>query len=333
VFVARRLRRSRFTLLAALYLLFFFAMPTAHGQSPGTFLDGRFESEYGSRRYKLWIPAAADEGGRAKPPLVVMLHGCTQDADDIARGTRLNERAGSRHWLVLYPEQPESANGKKCWNWYDRAHQARGAGEPALLAALIAQVTRRHGADGGQVYLAGISAGGAMAISLAVAYPELFVAVAVHSAIPYRAAAGVLDALAVMRDGAGRIEDLPLAGRAPVPLLVIHGEQDGVVNPRNGAQLAEQWRAAGERVLGSPPARLEEEGRSADGRPWRRVSFRASPTNSLVEWWTVRELGHAWSGGSAAGTFTDERGPDATALMLDFFARRGSTDARTPEAR
>ena len=290
-------------------------MPT---EANTEFIDGRFESRYGARRYKLLVSAPpAPAAGR---PLVVMLHGCTQSADDIARGTRLNERAGIAlpGALVLYPEQSASDNPQKCWNWFDKGHQSRDAGEPALLAALVSDIVARYGVDAKRVFVTGISAGGAMAVNLVVAYPELFAAVAVHSAIPYGAAANVMQALPVMRNGPS---DTVVLRPLHVPLLVMHGEADAVVNARNGEALAAQWRGAVERALRVSLAATDGEARAADGRAFRRVAYAPVDRPPLVEWWTVRELGHAWSGGSAAGTFTDERGPDATAIILDFFAR------------
>ena len=292
-------------------------MSTSRAQARGEFTEGTFAGTVGARHYKLFVPATPEpRGGRA---LVVMLHGCTQDASDIARGTRLNERAAALNWLVLYPEQPASANAQKCWNWYDGAHQQRDAGEPALLASLIVDVAKQQHADEKRIFVGGISAGGAMAINLVVAYPELFAAAAAHSAIPYRAATGVMAALATMKNGPQTVPELP---STTVPLLVIHGERDAVVHPRNGDQLAEQWRLAIEHGrTPAPLVRRVEESRSADGRAYRRVLYENAAGVPLVETCVISDLGHAWSGGSRDGTFTDERGPDATTLMLDFFAR------------
>jgi len=299
------------------------ALPgVAHGQMStrvnGEFIEGRFESRFGSRRYKVFVPASTAPAARRA--VVVMLHGCTQSADDIARGTRLNDRAGSvlGGALVLYPEQSAADNPQKCWNWFDQSHQARDGGEPALLAALIVDVATRYHADERRVFLGGISAGGAMAVNLAVAYPERFAGVAVHSAIPYRAARNVMEALPVMRNGPAEAAAIPATR---VPLLVLHGEADAVVSARNASALAAQWRSAVEQGIGAELTAREETGRAADGRAFQRVLYATGNEPALVELWTVRELGHAWSGGASEGTFTDPRGVDATAVMLDFFTR------------
>ena len=284
----------------------------------GEFTDGRFESRFGGRRYKLFIPSPPSPA--AARALVVMLHGCKQDADDIARGTRLNDRAGGALGgaLVLYPEQSAADNPQKCWNWFDQSHQARDAGEPALLAGLIADVAARYHADQRRVFLGGISAGGAMAVNLAVAYPERFAGVAVHSGIPYGAARNVMEALPVMRNGPAAAAAIP---PTRVPLLILHGDADAVVSARNAAALASQWRAAVQQSLAKELGSREETGRAADGRAFQRVLYATGSEPAVVEWWTVRQLGHAWSGGAVDGTFTDPGGVDATAVMLDFFAR------------
>lgn len=268
---------------------------------PGEVREGEHRSEHGSRRYRLYVPATA-EGGPPGPPLVVMLHGCTQDPADFAAGTRGDEAAERAGAVALYPEQPATAHPQKCWSWYDPAHQGRGGGEPAILAGMIRQVLEETGADPERVYVAGMSAGGSMAQILVAAYPELFAGLAVHSAPAYRSARDVPEALAVLQHGIPdtvSLAELVLTtrgSRAPaVPTLVIHGAEDGVVRVVNGRQVTEQWRgvvAAGEH----------------HGRRAPRVRYLEVPG-----------LGHAWSGGSPAGSYTDPGTADATAAVFAFF--------------
>ncbi len=253
--------------------------------------------EAGSRRYRLFVPAGAGEGA----PLVVMLHGCTQDPDDFARGTRFNQAAAGAGVIVAYPEQTGAHNPQKCWSWYDPAHQARG-GEPSLVAGIAREVTAARRVDPRRVYVAGVSAGAAMAINTAVAYPELFAAAGAHSGVAYRAATTVPQALAAMQRGAA-VPDSIAAAQA-VPLIVFHGAADPVVKPENGRQLAAQWARAGG---------LKDFQRHAVDTATRDVY------GPFLEVWTVEGLGHAWSGGSPEGTYTDARGPDATREMLRFF--------------
>ena len=260
-----------------------------------------------------------------------MLHGCTQDADDIARGTRMNVAAESRGWMVLYPEQPAAANVKKCWNWYDPRHQHRDAGEPSLIAGMTRQVSSQHGADASRVYLAGVSAGAAMASLVAAAYPDVYAALALHSGLVHSASATVMDALGVLQQGVPSPEPhaesalAEMGSRARViPTLVIHGERDAVVAPINGAQAAKQWFLTNALVVGQPldttsgatDAALSQEG----GYHLRASIYRATDGTALVTLVMVKELGHAWSGGSSTGTFADEQGPDATRRVFDFFA-------------
>ena len=266
-----------------------------------------YAGEAGTRRYRLFVPAGVD--GSRPAPLVVMLHGCTQDPDDFARGTRFNETGV----IVAYPEQTAAHNPQKCWSWYDPAHQARG-GEPALVAAIAREVMAARPVDPRRVYVAGVSAGAAMAINTVAAYPELFAAAGAHSGIAYRSATTVPQALASMQRGSAAPDSLPGALAAmlgegrPVPLIVFHGAEDRVVSPENGRQLAAQWaRVAG--LKDFQRAELE-----AGGLRVRRDVY-----GPAMEVWLVEGLGHAWSGGSAEGTYTDARGPDATREMLRFF--------------
>lgn len=267
----------------------------------------------GTRRYKVFVPGGVSASPPA--PLVVMLHGCTQDPDDFARGTRFNEHAERRRFIVAYPEQTAAHNPQKCWSWYDRAHQEAGAGEPAIIAAITREVMGRHPVDPSRVYIAGVSAGAAMAVNTAAAHPTLYAAIGAHSGIPYRAAGDVATALGVMRSGPGE-SGAPLepvravieaAGR-PIPLIVIHGAADPVVNPENGRRLAAQWAvAAGAKDF------LRERGEAGG------LSYTRDRWGPLATLYVVDGLGHAWSGGSPEGTYTDARGPDASTLMLDFF--------------
>jgi poly(hydroxyalkanoate) depolymerase family esterase len=268
-----------------------------------------FENEAGSRRYRLYLPTGYHPN---RPlPLVVLLHGCTQDPDDFARGTRFDRLADSAGVIVAYPEQTAAYNPQKCWNWYDPAHQGRGAGEPALIAGITRQLIAIHAVDPARVYIAGVSAGGAMAVNTAAAYPELYAAAGAHSAIPYRAATDVASAVSAMRSGPANPDALPApfaAGVTPVPLIVFHGTSDPVVNAENGRRLADQWR----RAVGAKDFTRHQ----VDGGGLRATRDVSGP---FMELWLVEGLGHAWSGGSPEGTYTSAAGPDASREMLRFF--------------
>lgn len=270
------------------------------------FLSLTHAGPQGRRDYRLYIPAKAAE----KPlPLVIMLHGCTQTPEDFARGTGMNALAERFGLLIAYPAQPVGANSQKCWNWFRPEDQARGRGEPALIAGLTQEILRNHGGDPARVYLAGLSAGGAAAAAIADAYPDVFSAVGVHSGLPVGAARDVASAFAAMRTGvAGG------ARRSSVPMIVFQGLADATVHPGNGTALVRQALAT------LPGLRLQHHtGSAPGGRSYRCKRHHAADGRSMVEDWQVEGAGHAWSGGQPQGSYTDPTGPDASAEMLRFF--------------
>ncbi len=267
----------------------------------GRFGQGTYSGAAGTRPYRLFVP----EVHGARPPLLVMLHGCTQTAEDFAAGTRMNALAARAGALVLYPVQVAGANSQRCWNWFNPADQAREGGEASLLAGMTREVMATHGVDPRRVFVAGLSAGGAQAAILGAAYPELFAAVGIHSGLACGAASDVMGALSAMRQGhAGR-------GRHAMRTIVFHGDRDHTVSPRNGELAAEQVSGGG-RVL-------REEGQVPGGLAYTRWVERETGGRAIVERWVVHGAGHAWSGGSAAGSYTQPDGPDASGEMLRFF--------------
>jgi len=298
-----------------------FLSPSADTVGGEGFVWGSYDGPEGSRRYKLYVPAKIPSGPRR---LLVMLHGCTQDPDDFARGTRMNSIAGEQGFLVLYPEQPATANPLKCWNWFAAAHQKRGEGEPAILAGMIRRVVEEQKIDPSKVYLAGISAGGAMAAILGATYPELFSGLAIHSGIAYGLATDMTQGLAAMRAPEGDAAALGKAAieamgerRKPIPVIIVQGTKDPSVNPTNGGLLASQWRAVnGLEETVAPILHFDGEGGRYSGE---HVSWRGSNPKSIVDLWAIADLGHAWSGGSKDGTFTDDKGPNISQTIIDFF--------------
>jgi poly(hydroxyalkanoate) depolymerase family esterase len=240
-----------------------------------------------------------------------MLHGCKQDPDDFAAGTRMNEAARAQGCFVLYPAQSRQANPQGCWNWFKHSHQERDRGEPALLAGMTLDVIERHGIDPARVYVAGLSAGGAMAAIMGEAYPELFAAVGVHSGLAAGSATDLGSALGAMsRGSAGPAEKV--SGR---PTIVFHGDADRTVHPTNGEHVVN---ASGH---GTPAPATQQE-RAPGGRSYTRSVHRAADGRVLAEHWVVHGSPHAWSGGSSDGSYTDPQGPDASAEMLRFFLQQ-----------
>ncbi|HET7233359.1 MAG TPA: PHB depolymerase family esterase, partial [Longimicrobium sp.] len=284
-------------------------------EAAGTFEWHTYTGPEGSRRYRLFVPTGHDASRPA--PLVVMLHGCTQDPDDFARGSRFNQAAARAGVIVAWPEQTAAHQQLKCWTWYDPAHQAARAGEPALIAGITREVMARNAVDPRRVYIAGVSAGAAMAINTAVSYPELYAAIGSHSGIPYRAASDVAHAWAVMHNGTGDPAILAYAlqdalGARAMPLIAMHGGADATVAPVNSRQLAAQW-AGVLKLTSTPPQTTTEGGLAVEHTVWPGANGQP-----MVELLIVSDLKHAWSGGSPDGTYTDPRGPDATQLILDF---------------
>ena len=289
-----------------------------------------------SRHYKLYVPPG--HVGRLLA-LVVMLHGCTQDPDDFAAGTGMNERAREQGFCVLYPAQAADANPSRCWNWFKHNHQRREGGEAALLADLTQAIMRQQGIAPGRVYIAGLSAGGAMAATVAGLFPELFAAVGVHSGLPGGAAHNLPEALAAMKSGAASMPPLDTRRHGPtsvsasaprqcVPTIVFHGDQDRTVHPRNAEQLVAAALGSGAALdqsngQGAGTARVEQ-GVSVQGRRYTRTTHLGERGNTQAELWLVHGAGHAWSGGCPEGSYTDAKGPDATREMLRFFFAQGA---------
>ncbi len=273
---------------------------------PGEFTWHSIKGPWGTRRYKLFVPEMSE------PPraLLVMLHGCSQTPDDFAAGTQMNVVAAEHNVLVAYPEQTRSANMSSCWNWFDTAHQHAGAGEPALIAAISRAVMAEHGLASGRVFVAGLSAGGAMAAVLAQTDPALYAAVGIHSGLAYQAATDVPSAFAAMRGS--RAPSLPIVEASAVPTIVFHGDADHTVHVSNADAIVAGLSAPGQRTT-------VHQGAADGGRRFTRTVARDDRGAIRFENWRVEGAGHAWSGGSRAGSYTDPTGPDASREMMRFF--------------
>lgn len=289
--------------------------PATHIAPGARFIESAYTNAAGTRAYKLYIPS----GYHGQPlPLIVMLHGCTQNPDDAAAGTRLNALAETELFLVAYPAQAESANRNKCWNWFVPKDQQRDSGEPSIVAGITRAIAHEYKVDTCRVYVAGMSAGGAMAAIMGVAYPDVYAALGVHSGLAYGAAHDLPSAFAAMQKGGGHAARS--AHRLPssqiVPTIVFHGDQDKTVHPRNGNQVLEQWLRHGQAT--KPRVKIKR-GQAPGGRSYTHSVYHDMGGAAVMERWLIHGAGHAWSGGSNEGSYTDPEGPDATREMVRFF--------------
>jgi poly(hydroxyalkanoate) depolymerase family esterase len=298
------------------------ADPSVQETESPQWLDSRFEHQGLNYNFKIYVPSIYAGEPR---PMIVMLHGAQQDPEDFAIGTGMNAAGEAHGYIVVYPEQSESANPLRCWNWFRAADRMLESGETAMVAALTREVMARYNIDTTRVYVAGMSAGGAMAVNLVVRHPDLFAAAAIHSGVAFGVADELLSALCAMNDGMGQVR-LPrtltkgdVERPRVVPLIVFHGDADDVVHPRNCDQISAMSRllsgTQGD-ALPPDPLRLENE---ENGRNYTRQVFRDQKGLPIGEQWLVRGLGHAWSGGDGRGTHTDALGPHATREIVRFF--------------
>lgn len=294
----------------------------ANDQQPvGQFISGSYRNPAGTRAYKLYIPSGYH--GQTLP-LIVMLHGCTQNPDDFAAGTCMNSLAEEHQCFVVYPEQPSTANMNKCWNWFEASHQQHDQGEPSIIAGLTRHIINTHSVDTRRIYVAGLSAGGAMAAIMGRTYPNLYAAIGVHSGLPYAVAHDLPSAFAAMNQMGvqlGRRRDKgAVAGGRFVPTIVFHGDMDKTVHPRNGDEVIAQCAAiySGTETAKDPQVTLKR-GQIPNGHAYTRAVHRDAGGRAVLEQWRIDGAGHAWSGGSPRGSYTDPKGPNASREMIRFF--------------
>jgi poly(hydroxyalkanoate) depolymerase family esterase len=283
------------------------------------FREFRFTCHAGTRYYKLFRPPLPSS---TTMPLLVMLHGCKQTPDDFALGTRMNDFARRDGFAVVYPAQSRLHNVARCWNWFRPSDQSRGRGEPEIIALLTLDLVKRYAFDPARVYVAGLSAGGAMAAILGDAYPDVYAAVGVHSGVPHGVAVDLASALALMQHGRVRAPRDRRVSTSGTPVIVFHGDADTTVSPRNATQVYAPPTGdpgAPGSSDGSDVHESVESGVVPGGHTFTRTRLIGGDSMPTSELWVVHKSGHAWSGGDPRGSYTDPNGPDASAEMLRFF--------------
>ncbi|EDL66597.1 poly(3-hydroxybutyrate) depolymerase [Bacillus sp. SG-1] len=309
----------------------------------GQFLNG----SYGGKPYKLYVPNGYDSNKTY--PLYVMLHGCTQDASQFATGTKMNTLADEKSFLVLYPEQTSSGNSNKCWNWFETAHQSRGSGEPAIIAGMVNTVKNNYSIQDEHVYAAGLSAGAAMSVIMGATYPDLFSGIGVGAGLEYKAATSMSGAFTAMSSGGpdptqqGISAYGAMGSRAKMlPVIVFHGTSDYTVYPVNADQVTTQWAVTNDLAQnGADDDWIDDRAERTEnftvpgGRSYSVSDYEAGDGKVWMKKVMVHSMGHAWSGGSSQGSYTDPNGPDASRMMWEFFdsfkdGSDGETDTTAP---
>lgn len=288
-------------------------------RDPGSFFWKAVGDGADAMDYKLYVPASYLRSTQ-RAPTIVMLHGCTQDPDDFALGTRMNALAEQHGALIVYPLQSAHANAQKCWNWFRPDDQLRNSGEPKRIAAATRAVMSDYRVDSRRVFVAGMSAGGAMAVIMGRTYPDLFSGIGVHSGLPYQCANNVVSALAVMRDARMAQRAARTSVEYRTPTIVFRGTADRTVNPANGDAIVLQ--ATGDWPKSAALSSEREIAISANGTTSERTVYREAGGDIAIESWVIRDAGHLWSGGDPRGSHTDANGPDASAQFMRFFLER-----------
>jgi poly(hydroxyalkanoate) depolymerase family esterase len=325
----------------------------AYEARAGEWVSGTVSNAAGSRNYVLWVPSTYQNRDKRKPwPLVMMLHGCMQNPETLAASSGMNSVADKNNFLVVYPEQIKEANPLRCWNWFDTKHQTRDSGEPALLAAIVQQIGSTHSIDTQRVYVAGLSAGAAMAVVMGATYPDLFSGIGVMAGLAFKAATTVETGLAAMKQGGPDPRQQGLLAFQEIrsnprsksirrlPVIVFHGDADPYLNPINGDQVIEQWATTndylddgkGNGSVKSEPAQTIQ-GSVPEGHQFTKSVYNDRSGKLLLERWIVKGLGHAWSGSPAAAPFADPKGPNASEEMWRFFGETSlSAKSTKPKA-
>jgi poly(hydroxyalkanoate) depolymerase family esterase len=290
----------------------------------GTTVTGTYTNAYGSRFYRGYVPSTYRAG--TPIPLVVVLHGCTQTSADAESGTRFSTVAESRGFAVVYPEQSTAANGARCWNWFQTINQVRGQYEPSLIAGITAWVKSQYTIDAKRVYITGLSAGAGMSVIMGATYPDVYAAIGSNAGCEYGGyPCGTSGGPNPVTQGQAAY-NASGAFHAVVPAIVFQGDKDTTVPPVNAEQAIQQWISTndyaddGSHNGSVPTTRSSTSSGSVTGGYTYDIDYHRNAAGSNLEQrYLIHGMGHAYSGGSTAGSYTDAKGPDATNISVDFF--------------
>lgn len=247
-----------------------------------------FGSNPGRLAMKAFVPSKLP----AKPPLVVVLHGCRQTPESFDTGSGFSKLATQRGFVLLYPEQREANNSQRCFNWFRPSAIARDRGELMSIRQMIEHACARHRIDRSRIYIAGLSAGGAMTSALVATYPDLFAGAAIFAGMPFGAARDAMSAIRSMRSGVSRreprewgdlVRGVSPAARGWPSISIWHGTADGVVNPVNAMASISQWLEV--TGLEEPAGRIRQ-------MSWGTLKEWKSGDRLQLSFYSVRGLGH-----------------------------------------
>jgi poly(hydroxyalkanoate) depolymerase family esterase len=304
----------------------------------GTRFSGSYSNAAGTRSYLGYVPSTYHAGTAV--PLVVALHGCTETADAFRQLTQTDNLAETRNFIVVYPEQPSSANYMSCWNWFNPKDQQRGSGEPSLIAGITGWVQQHYSVDPNRTYVMGLSAGGAMASVMGATYPDLYAAIGVGSGIEY-GATGIQYVAGIGGTDptqAGQAAFRAMGSHArEMPALIFHGGKDAIVPVINANNLVRQWLTTADwaddgRIDGSIPASPSQtlNQRTPSGRSYTVAKYVDGHGQELLQYWLEPDMAHAWSGGCGCAQYADPSGPDETRAMYDFFVNHPMPSSKVP---
>jgi poly(hydroxyalkanoate) depolymerase family esterase len=336
------LKLNRFGILLVTFILLATSLVpfASKTQASGQFIS----YTYNNKSYKVYVPSGYT--GSTAVPMVVMLHGCTQDPDQFATGTKMNSIAERETFIAVYPDQPSSENQNKCWRWFLSSHQSRGYGDPAHIAGITAKVKKDYSIHNDKVYVTGLSAGAAMSVIMGATYPDVFAAIGVGAGLEYKAATSESSAWNVMLNGGPDPNQQGTTAyhamgsyKRVVPTIVFHGTSDYTVYPVNGHQVLSQWAQTNDLASdgldnGNIDDTPEETvtGKVPDGRTFTHYTYKDSTGATVLEKYMIDGMGHAWSGGNSAGSYTDPKGPDSSEITWQFFKNHPmqSSDTNAP---